>query len=206
MALLTMVPFTVVGCGDDASMMDAGGADGGRDAGRVDGGMVDGGMLDGGGLDAAGPDGSLDDGGSGDGGAPNACKAVDGICLGDSASCTGGGGTLAPGGDSGCAFDDGAGFCCVPPEPQPSGDTCASRGGLCAPISGCNFVDGAFAPSSDCTGVPIVCCVPETICGPEDVVCCTAGSGADFRPECDRGTFTCDAFSGTVLTPIDDCV
>jgi hypothetical protein len=116
------------------------------------------------------------------------------------------GGTHATSGDSTCHFDDGPGVCCIPPQEQQTGDGCTARGGLCAPIGGCNLVDGAFAPATDCVGVPIICCVPEKTCGLENDVCCTPGPSADFRPQCDRGTFTCSAFPDTVLTPTDQCL
>lgn len=92
---------------------------------------------------------------------------------------------------------------------QTTGNTCAQQGGLCAPIAGCNFVDGAFAlttPACGSTGViGSVCCVPEAICGVSDKICCGAGSAADFVPMCDRGTFSCTEFPGTLLLPIADC-
>jgi hypothetical protein len=131
----------------------------------------------------------------------HACKEADGICVSSQAACTDGGGTYL--GLVDCVFDDGDGACCQPPEEQETGDTCAARGGLCAPIAGCNFVDGAFAPHSDCEGVIIVCCVPEDVCGEETEVCC--GDGVAFRPMCDRGTFTCDAFPDTTLVEAEDC-
>ncbi len=135
--------------------------------------------------------------------AGNPCRAVGGICLGRGADCAGGGGEVAPAGAAGCRFSDGDGVCCVPPAAQPMGDTCATHGGLCAPIAGCNFVGGSFAPPS-CTGVGIVCCVPPTACGPETQVCCAEGGSATFRPSCDRGSYRC-TIAGTSLMPRDRC-
>ncbi len=137
------------------------------------------------------------------GDAGNVCLAAGGICLGRSGDCTGAGGTVVAAGAAGCRFSDGDGVCCAPPEAQPSGDTCAAHGGLCAPIAGCNFVGGSFAPPS-CTGVGIVCCVARAVCGPETRVCCAPGGSASFRPACDRGTFRCTV-DGTELMPTDRC-
>ena len=135
----------------------------------------------------------------------NACAAEGGICVSNATACSSGGGTRAAAGDSGCVFDDGPGACCVPPAAEATGDTCRSRGGLCAPIGGCNFVEGSFAPpASDCGSVPvIICCLPETVCGKETEVCC--GDTVAFRPTCDRGTFTCDLFDGTTLRDEAEC-
>lgn len=135
--------------------------------------------------------------------AGNPCLAERGICVSDSASCTGGGGTVSAAGASGCVFSDGRGVCCVPPAPMPTGDSCASHGGVCAPISGCNFVQGAFAPPT-CAGVGVVCCVPRSVCGPETQVCCAPGGSASFRPSCDRGAYRC-TLDGTMLMPRDRC-
>lgn len=135
----------------------------------------------------------------------NACKDAGGICLGTLADCTTGEGTHAAAGDVTCDFDDGQGVCCVPPPPKHSGELCSDQGGLCAPIAGCNFVDGSFAaPADDCPSVPvIICCLPESICGEENEVCC--GETVAYRPTCDRGTFTCDLFPDTTLTPTREC-
>ncbi len=135
--------------------------------------------------------------------AGNACAAANGICVGTAAACTGGGGSVAAAGAGGCRFSDGDGTCCVPPAAQSTGDSCAAHGGVCAPIAGCNFVGGAFAPGS-CSGVGIVCCVPRLVCGQETQVCCAPGGAATFRPSCDRGTFRC-TIDGTTLMPRDRC-
>jgi hypothetical protein len=136
----------------------------------------------------------------------NPCQALGGLCLGgDAAACTDGGGKRVPAGDAGCVFDDGPGVCCAPPEPKETGDTCRDHGGLCAPIAGCNFTQGNFAPPScwQQGGPGTVCCVPQPICGPETNFCCDANT--TFRPMCDRGDFTCSAFPGTEYKPRDAC-
>jgi hypothetical protein len=137
--------------------------------------------------------------------AETGCKPLGGICLGSQADCTAGGGTHASGGDATCVFDDGPGVCCTPPAAQPAGDGCPERGGLCAPIAGCNFVDGSFAPpTEECAGAALlVCCLPESVCGEETQVCC--GDTVAFRPSCDRGTFTCEEFPDTTLVDEGDC-
>jgi hypothetical protein len=136
----------------------------------------------------------------------NPCEAAGGLCLGGPAStCTDRGGSVAPSGDAGCVFDDGPGVCCVPPAAQASGDTCASHGGVCAPIAGCNFTQGNFAPPScfDQGGPGTVCCVPQSVCGPETEACCN--DMTTYRPMCDRGAFTCDGLPDTTLKPRAQC-
>lgn len=135
--------------------------------------------------------------------AGNACLAAGGVCLGGAAACTAGGGTVSAAGAAGCRFSDGDGACCVPPAAMPTGDSCAAHGGLCAPIAGCNFVQGAFAPPG-CAGVGAVCCVPRSVCGQEAQVCCAPGGATTFRPSCDRGTFRC-TIDGTALMPRNRC-
>jgi hypothetical protein len=143
-----------------------------------------------------------DAGPRGDAGTPtNPCEALGGLCLGQSTACTNGGGTVSAAGASGCVFSDGPGVCCIPPEPQATGADCRSHGGLCAPIAGCNFTSGNFAPPS-CGGLGIVCCVPQKICGPETMACCNAST--TFRPACDRGAFVC-TIAGTTLKPRSEC-
>lgn len=134
----------------------------------------------------------------------NGCGLLGGVCVSNATACTNGGGVARAEGASGCRFSDGDGVCCVPPDPQPSGDACAARGGVCAPIAGCNFVEGSFAPQSGsgCTGVGVVCCLPPGRCGPEDQLCC--GDTAAFRPACDRGTWRC-TIDGTRLVPRAMC-
>lgn len=136
--------------------------------------------------------------------AVNPCATAGGVCVANAPACAAVNGTASTSGAAGCHFDDGDGVCCVPPAPLPTGDACAARGGVCAPIAGCNFVRGSFGPStgSGCTGVGVVCCLPHTICGDEDVVCC--GATASFRPACDRGAWRC-TIDGTTLVPTAMC-
>jgi len=143
-----------------------------------------------------------DSGATGDASASgNACEALGGLCLGQGAACTNGGGTVSVPGAAGCLFSDGPGVCCLPPAPQASGADCRAHGGLCAPIAGCNFTHGNFAPPS-CGGVGIVCCVPQKICGEETVACCN--DTTTFRPACDRGQFVC-TIAGTTRKPRGQC-
>jgi hypothetical protein len=138
--------------------------------------------------------------------ASNPCEALGGLCIGGNPSaCTDNGGKLAAAGDNGCVFDDGPGLCCIPPTPADTGSTCESHGGICAPIAGCNFVNGNFAPPScfQQGGPGTVCCVPQSICGPETMYCCN--DMTTFRPMCDRGEFTCDAFPDTEMKPREQC-
>ena len=217
------------GGGGDAGATGSGGEDGGpvMDSGRADGGPVldagaggdagdastqdaasnDSGIFADAGEDApVAPDGGPVDAGSDDAAALNACRAAGGICVFDTAACTGGGGTSLPVGDPGCVFSDGPGVCCEPPAPSPSGDSCQEHGGLCAPISGCNFVNGSFAPSDPmCFFALELCCVPDSICGVEDVHCCDPSGPTGYRPVCDRGTFSCSHIPGTVLVPENMC-
>ena len=133
---------------------------------------------------------------------PN-CKEAGGICVGGG-QCEAAGGSDLPSYDADCVFDDGPGSCCEPPAASETGDTCNEQGGVCAPIGGCNQVDGAFALSSDSCGSPsFICCVPEAVCGEEDMLCC--GETASFRPVCDRGDWTCDHIGNTQLVPEADC-
>lgn len=132
----------------------------------------------------------------------NECEALQGLCVGQSGECTNGGGTVATAGAAGCVFSDGPGVCCVPPAAQATGSDCRSHGGVCAPIAGCNFAHGNFAPPS-CGSYPgVICCVPQSICGEEKLACCT--DQTTFRPACDRGTFVC-TIAGTTLKPRDQC-
>jgi hypothetical protein len=177
-------------------------------SGTKDGSPADSGSLDSGSTDSGGGDTGMacEPGTDQTPGAPG-CAAAGGVCIGGGAPCSG---TVNADLSGECRFDDGAGACCVPPAAAPSGDTCASRGGTCAPIAGCGKVDGWVADSSDCTGVNNVCCVPEASCdGQEELVCCAydESSGApmtQFSGLCDRGTVTC--FEGTALTCVEDCV
>lgn len=199
----------VDGRSDDAAPAVDGGA--GVDASGLDAAVADTGSLDAGVADT-GADASLEgdvgvgDAAPADSTPPNPCLAAGGICLGDEIDCTAGGGSLRPAGDPGCVFDDGPGRCCAPPTAAASGSTCENHGGLCAPISGCNFVDGAFAPATPyCSNVFNICCLPGDICGPETVICCANSGRATYRPTCDRGTFGCAHIPNTTLAPIGNC-
>ena len=150
--------------------------------------------------DATAPD-VADDVQTPDAGGGNLCKAYNGVCVSDAASCTKGKGTLAPGGNSGCVFSDGPGACCVPPPMTDSSAACSDFGGVCAPIAGCNFADGSFAPPS-CGYPGFVCCVPQHVCGPETMSCCN--DMTTFRPACDHGKYIC-TIEGTTMKPTADC-
>ena len=141
-----------------------------------------------------------------DAGPENECQAVGGICLGSGTACTDAGGTLLPAGDAGCVFSDGQGACCAPPVANPTGDSCLDHGGLCAPIAGCNFVEGAFTPSMPLCNDPFqLCCVTGYVCGNEDVMCCDLAGPTGYRAACDRGTFTCNHIPDTTLVPVGMC-
>jgi len=134
------------------------------------------------------------------------CEAGGGVCLGMGGECETVGGTSYPAGDSQCVFTGELGTCCIPPAVQPTGDTCADRGGVCAPIAGCNFTNSSFAPTPTPTcsrfNPGIVCCVPNTVCGEETMRCCDATTS--FRPACDRGQWIC-TIDGTTMLPISEC-
>jgi hypothetical protein len=68
------------------------------------------------------------------------------------------------------------------------------------------MVDGAFTAADPECGFFIVCCVPETVCGPVEVECCDESGPASFRPNCDRGEFDCSHVPGTTLVPTGTCV
>ncbi len=161
--------------------------------------------IDSGGMDSGSTDKECDAGTDPTPGSPG-CAAAGGICVGSRDQCSG---TIAAEHNGECTFDDGDGFCCVPPAANASGDTCAAQGGTCAPIGGCGKVDGWTAESSDCEDVNNICCVPEATCdGQESLACCyyDASTGApmtQYEPLCDRGTVTC--FEGTTLTCVEDC-
>jgi hypothetical protein len=148
-----------------------------------------------------------------DGGTENPCQSAGGICLFSAENCTDGGGSLLADGDAGCVFDDIEpglmGVCCEPPTASApnAGDSCSDRGGLCTSFSGCALVDGAFtAADPGCGFAP--CCVPETVCGFEDVECCEdpeEASSAAYRASCDWGTITCSFLPETTLAPIGTC-
>jgi hypothetical protein len=146
----------------------------------------------------------IDAGADPDAGFANACQDVGGICVSNDATCTGGNGVVLGAGAAGCVFDDGPGTCCAPPAPAQEGSTCELHGGLCAPISGCNFVHGAFAEPSCNMGPGTICCVPESQCGPETQECCDPSGPTTFRTACDFGTWTC-IIPNTQLRPIGMC-
>ena len=143
--------------------------------------------------------------------APSAtgCAAEGGVCTAGG-TCVSGGGTRLTAHDAECAFDDGPGECCLPPEAAATGDSCNDLGGVCAPIAGCGMVDGWFAGTAenmnDC-GFPQVCCVPEDTCeGQETEICCYEENGVpmtQYVPTCDRGDRVC--LPGTELVCMDDC-
>ncbi|NQW61618.1 MAG: hypothetical protein HQ461_02200 [Deltaproteobacteria bacterium] len=132
------------------------------------------------------------------------CEAGGGVCIGMGGPCETVGGTPYPAGNSQCVFTGELGSCCVPPPAQPTGDTCADRGGVCAPIAGCNFTNSAFAPTPtpSCGFGGIICCVPNTVCGEETMRCCDTMTS--FRPACDRGQWIC-TIDGTTMLPISEC-
>ena len=132
------------------------------------------------------------------------CEAGGGVCIGMGGPCETVGGTPYPAGDSQCLFTGERGSCCIPPAAEPTGDTCAERGGVCAPIAGCNFTNSAFAPTPtpSCGFGGIICCVPNTVCGEETMRCCD--TMASFRPACDRGQWIC-TIDGTTMLPISEC-
>lgn len=131
---------------------------------------------------------------------PTDCKSARGICT-STDRCPGA--SVLPGFAGDCVFDDGPGVCCQAPAAPSGGDTCVSYGGVCAPIAGCNFVDGAFADGSCRDAWPgLVCCVPEDVCGATDQICC--GDGVSFVATCDRGTLECN-IPGTTLMPEASC-
>ena len=134
------------------------------------------------------------------------CEAGGGVCLGMGGECETVGGTSYPAGNSQCVFTGELGSCCIPPAAEPTGDTCADRGGLCAPIAGCNFTNGSFAPTPtpSCSrfNPGIICCVPNSVCGEETMRCCD--TMASFRPACDRGQWIC-TIEGTTMLPISEC-
>ena len=98
--------------------------------------------------------------------------------------------------------DDGPGACCIPPKMTQAKATCADFGGICAPISGCNFVQGAYAAFEGCKGIPMICCVPHDICGDENESCCD--NMTTYRTACDHGAWIC-TIDGTVKKPTDQC-
>lgn len=142
------------------------------------------------------------------GGSGNACKDAGGVCLGDEASCAGQGGTRAAAGDADCMFDDGAGYCCVPPAPTAIDGVCAHAGGLCTPTAGCGFVDGSYGPQSECEGASagVICCVPEWQCGPTTLVCCDMSGPTGYFPTCSCDTYDCANVPGTVLVEAAQCL
>ena len=131
----------------------------------------------------------------------NPCAQAGGICTGSTMCET----TVVPSGAPGCIFDDGPGVCCLPPDPEPTGDTCDSYGGVCATVGACYRVGGWFTPADCHMGGSVVCCVPGSVCGEHDIwICCDPGPEADFVPTCDRTGLTCP-FEGTTMVHVHDC-
>lgn len=131
---------------------------------------------------------------------PTDCKSARGICT-SADRCPGAYVLTGFAGD--CVFDDGPGVCCRAPDAPTAGDTCVAYGGVCAPIAGCNFVDGAFAEGTCRDAWPgLVCCVPEDVCGVTDQICC--GDGVSYVATCDRGTLECN-IPGTTLMSEASC-
>jgi hypothetical protein len=136
---------------------------------------------------------------------PNPCRVAVGICVDSKKTCTDSGGTLKPSGDPGCLFDPSAqAYCCIPPAPEPSGNDCKSRGGLCVWQPGaCLRTSSIYSYSNDgCTGTSNpICCLPPTACPSQNLECCW-GTWTSF-PLCDRGTWKCG--NGTTPVPEGTC-
>lgn len=128
----------------------------------------------------------------------NACKALGGICTSNDFPCAQHGGTPKPAGDSGCIFDDGPGTCCAPPLAQSGGDTCASYGGVIAPIAGCFHVKGhiSLGGPDDPHFPGYVCCVLESACPNPEPACCDLPT--QYRAVCTRGSYVCAPETGTI--------
>lgn len=145
------------------------------------------------------------DGDLGDPEAPG-CAAAGGVCAASLDACEPG--TRLPDHDAECVFDDGTGYCCAPPAASASGDSCAEQGGLCAPISGCDYVKGWFTPTEECGelyGIPSVCCAPQDSCeGYGVITCCTDDEMAAYRASCLDGEAVCTV-DGTSLMCDQDC-
>jgi hypothetical protein len=110
-----------------------------------------------------------------------------------------------------CAFSDGPGVCCEAP-PLRSGPklSCAATGGVCAPLAGCSFVDGALAAGRCAPRAPgVACCVPKKNCpDSERYSCCDADDDgrrrAWYRPICDGDIMRCP-IKNTILRPTAEC-
>jgi hypothetical protein len=145
----------------------------------------------------------------GDSGAAQAaaCASAGGVCVSALDACSEG--THAADADSSCVFDDGPGYCCVPPAPSPTGDSCAATGGVCAPIGGCGQAKGWYTTaSSECSdsfGFMFVCCAPTNACdGYGLTTCCTDDGATAFVPTCDRGARSCE-IDGTTEVCDQEC-
>ena len=102
--------------------------------------------------------------------------------------------------------------CCVPPAPVAEGDSCAAKGGTCAPVGGCGQSNAWFVEDGGgCSGTygpSATCCAPADSCaGRGTQLCCSYdGAGApmtSFFPQCERGVVGC--FEGTSLVCEADC-
>lgn len=138
--------------------------------------------------------------------APN-CQAAGGVCVFSLDQCAAG--EHAEDADSDCIFDDGDGYCCIPPAPAATGEDCASQGGVCAPIGGCGMVHGWYTSNLDeCSGdwgVGTICCAPTDACaGWGTELCCTDDGLTAYVASCDRGDVLC-AIDGTTLLCEGDC-
>jgi hypothetical protein len=142
-------------------------------------------------TDASADDaGEARDAGASDGGAPATdCLSARGVCTFGAAACSSGGGTVASAFDGDCLFSDGAGTCCIPPAPAPSGDSCADQGGICTPVGGClrDEIQGHLT-TARCPNLQ-ACCVPAAACPEPRPNCC--GEGVTFRASCVRGDYVC---------------
>jgi hypothetical protein len=120
----------------------------------------------------------------------SACQNAGGICI-SQGLCEQANGTVVGSSAAGCASDNVAAECCVPPAPQPNPMTCAEAGGLCASIGGC-LEDGGYFTSTNAgcdSGPGSTCCVPYVRCGEPTIECCHSSWVA--YPSCDNGELVC---------------
>ena len=105
-----------------------------------------------------------------------------------------------------CTFSDGPGVCCPAPAiGKGSRFSCASAGGVCAPIAGCFLVGGELA-AGRCTPkeTGYACCVPGARCANARKYRCCDNS-TSFRPICDRGGELRCPITGTELRLVSEC-